>query len=75
MPAGRYATVTHTGSYDELYSVTGMFVGWAKERGVEWDSEPDGPGERFVSRLELYLNDPADTPPTELVTRLEFKLR
>ena len=75
LPAGRYATVTHTGSYDELYDVTSLLVGWAKERGVAWDSAPEGVGERFVSRVELYLNDPADVAPEQLVTRLDFKVR
>jgi effector-binding domain-containing protein len=75
LPAGRYATITHTGSYDELYDVTALLVGWAKERGVEWDSEPAGAGERFVSRVETYLNDPGETPEDQLVTRLDFKVR
>ena len=75
LPAGRYATVTHTGPYDELYDVTGLLVGWAKERGVEWDSAPEGNGERFASRLETYLNDPGEVPPEQLVTRLDFKVR
>jgi len=75
LPAGRYATVTHTGSYDDLYDVTGMLVGWAKENGVEWDSAPEGAGERFVSRVEWYLNDPAATPVEQLETRLDFKVR
>ena len=75
LPAGRYATITHTGPYDELYDVTGLFVGWAKERGIAWDSEPEGAGERFVSRVETYLNDPADVAEQELVTQLDFKVR
>lgn len=75
LPAGSYATVTHTGSYDELYDVTAMLVGWAKERGVQWDSAPAGAGERFVSRTETYLNDPGEVPQHELVTRLDIKVR
>lgn len=75
LPSGRYATVTHTGPYDELYTVTSMLVGWAKENGVEWDSAPEGAGERFVSRIEWYLNDPADTPADQLQTRLDFKVK
>jgi len=75
LPAGRYATVTHTGSYDELYDVTAILVGWAKERGIEWDSTPEGSGERFVSRIESYLNAPSDVPEDELVTELYVKLR
>lgn len=75
LPAGRYATVTHTGPYDELYDVTGLLVGWAKERGVKWDSEPEGIGERFASRTETYLNDPGEVPPHELVTRIDVKVR
>lgn len=75
LPAGRYATVTHTGSYDELYDVTAALVGWAKERGVDWDSQPEGAGERFVSRIESYENDPGEVPESELVTTLYFKVR
>ena len=75
IPAGRYATVTHTGPYDELYDANAMLVGWAKERELSWDSEPAGAGERFASRLETYLNDPGEVPADSLMTRLDFKVR
>ncbi len=76
LPAGRYATVTYTGPYDNVMDATATLVGWAKERGVEWDSTPDGPGERFVSRFEIYPNGPDDEPdPNKWITEIWIKVK
>ena len=62
LPAGRYATLTHWGHYDRLIDATATLIGWAKLRGLDWDSTPGPDGEHFVSRFELYPNGPMDTP-------------
>jgi hypothetical protein len=54
LPAGRYATVVHTGHPDMLVTPTGDLLDWAAERGLEWDSD----GNTWGCRLEEYLSDP-----------------
>ncbi len=76
LPAGRYVTATYFGHYDELESVTGELIDWAREQGIEWDSTPGPDGERFVSRFELYPNGPMDEPdPAKWETQIWFKMR
>jgi effector-binding domain-containing protein len=60
IPEGVYGVVTHTGPHNELYDVTALIVGWAKERSIEWDATDTPEGHAFVSRLERYLVDPGD---------------
>ncbi|KQV80506.1 GyrI-like domain-containing protein [Rhizobium sp. Root1220] len=75
LPAGRYATTTYTGPYDDLMDVTAVLVGWAKQVGLEWDMRSLPDGDRFSSRVEFYENDPSAEPdPLKLVTTLMFKL-
>jgi effector-binding domain-containing protein len=72
LPAGRYATVVHTGHPDMLVTATGDLLDWAAERGLEWDSD----GNTWGCRLEEYLSDPAEVPGMrEWQTRLAFRLR
>jgi effector-binding domain-containing protein len=72
LPAGRYATVVHTGHPDMLVTATGDLLDWAAERGLEWDSD----GNTWGCRLEEYLSDPAEVPDMrEWQTRLAFRLR
>jgi effector-binding domain-containing protein len=72
LPAGRYATVLHTGHPDTLVTATRDLLQWAAERGLEWDSE----GNTWGCRLEEYLSDPDEVPDmNEWQTRLAFRLR
>ena len=75
LPAGRYATVTHTGVFDELIDVTTALLEWADDRGLQWD-RTDGPhGDEWGCRLEIYLTNPAEEPdPSKFVTQLAFRL-
>jgi hypothetical protein len=76
LPAGRYVTVTYTGPYDDLESVTAVVIGWAKQKGVEWDSTAGPDGERFAARFEIYLNGPMDEPdPQKWETEIWIKTR
>jgi hypothetical protein len=55
LPAGRYATVVHTGHPDTLVTATRDLLEWATERGLDWDAD----GDEWGCRLEEYLSDPA----------------
>lgn len=75
LPAGRYATVTHTGPYTGLESATGAMLQWAGEQGLRWDMTPDEGGERWGGRLEIYLTDPSQEPDmSKWETQLAFRL-
>jgi effector-binding domain-containing protein len=72
LPAGRYATVVHTGHPDTLVTATRDLLQWASEHALEWDAD----GNRWGCRLEEYLSDPAEVPDmSEWQTRLAFRLR
>lgn len=75
LPAGRYLSTVHVGSYDGLYAATGALLAHAGREGLRFDKHPAGAGEAWASRLEWYETNPAEEPdPTRWVTRLEFKL-
>ena len=75
IPAGRYASIVHTGPYDALYDVNAVLIGWAKERGLRWDSRATPEGERFAGRFEFYRTDPDKEPDSaRWVTELAIKL-
>lgn len=66
LPAGRYATVLFKGSYAELEQPYNWFFGeWLPNSGYEAADFPP---------FEEYLNDPKDTPPNELLTRIHCLL-
>ena len=76
LPAGRYATVTYFGSYEKLMEVTGILIGWARDRGIAWDSESRADGDHFACRYELYPNGPIDGPdPQKWETQIYIKVR
>ena len=75
LPAGRYATLTFHGHYDNLMDATAVLVGWAKERGIRWDSEMTPQGEKFAARFEIYPNDPREVPnPDDWETEIWIKV-
>lgn len=75
MPAGRYVDFSYTGPHDNLMDVNAMLVGWAKEKGLQWDSRQTPEGEQFACRLEVLHNKPSTEPdPDKLQTTLLFKL-
>jgi effector-binding domain-containing protein len=75
LPAGRFVSLTYTGPYDDLMDVTAMLIGWAKEKGLKWDSHDTPLGERFACRLEVHDNNPSTEPDrARLQTTLLFKL-
>ncbi len=64
IPGGRLATCVYTGPYDRMKDAYEALMQWIKESGCQ------GTGVTF----ELYLNDPAQTPPQELKTLIIFPL-
>jgi effector-binding domain-containing protein len=75
LPPGRYATVTHIGHPVELVDVTANLLAWASNEGLAWDMTRTDSGERWGSRLEFYMTDPAIEPDmSKWQVELAFKL-
>ncbi len=75
LPAGRYATLIHVGHPSELMAATKALLDWAAAQGLSWDMSPSADGERWGSRLEIYLTDPSEEPDmSKWVTQLAFRL-
>jgi len=77
LPAGRYATLTYTGSYRGkcVYRANVALIGWAETNGVVWKTSQVDGAEWWDSRVEWYLNDPKTDPhPEKYKTELTFKV-
>ncbi|MEV4457902.1 GyrI-like domain-containing protein [Microbispora sp. NPDC049633] len=64
LPGGAFATSTHVGPYDHVPLTAHALLAWCAERG----HTPTGP------LREVYVSDPATTPPERLVTHLMIRL-
>ena len=58
LPAGRYASLVHTGPPPELMAANAALQDWGSSRGLKWKMD----GDRWSARLEHYLTDPAEQP-------------
>jgi effector-binding domain-containing protein len=75
LPAGRFASMTHTGAPDTLAAATAELLDWAQAHGLDWDVSPTDAGQRWGCRLEFYLTNPAEQPdPGKWQTQLAFRL-
>lgn len=75
LPAGRYATVRHTGHPDSLLQATADLLDWAQSEGLEFDHCPTADGDAWGCRLEIYQTDPSEEPDLNVwVTDLAFRL-
>ncbi|HLX49553.1 MAG TPA: GyrI-like domain-containing protein [Streptosporangiaceae bacterium] len=75
LPGGRYATLTHLGPPGELARATQTLLDWAAAEGLAWDMSSGERGERWGSRLEIYLTDPSQQPDmSKWETQLAFRL-
>jgi AraC family transcriptional regulator len=64
---GRYASYRHVGPYANIAAAFDrLFAGWLPESGYEPDDRPC---------LEMYRNNPYDTPANELITDLLIPVR
>jgi AraC family transcriptional regulator len=61
IPGGRYAVLPFRGPYAGLFAAWGELHGWMAQNG---EAPTDAPG------FEIYLNDPYDTAPEDLLTEL-----
>ena len=69
LPAGRYATMLHTGHPAELEEATANLLAWAEKNSIQWKMN----GERWGGRVEWYYSDPAVEPDvTKWETELAF---
>ncbi|MBB5081677.1 MerR family transcriptional regulator [Nonomuraea endophytica] len=60
LPGGTFASATHTGPYDQISLTAHAVLAWCAERGHPLT----GP------IREVYISDPATTPPDRLLTHL-----
>ena len=64
LPGGSFASATHVGPYDQIGLTAHALLGWCAEHGHAL----------IGSLREVYVSDPRDTPPEQLVTRLMIGL-
>lgn len=65
IPAGKMATCVHIGPYSDIAPAYTALSEWI---------EANGYGATGVA-YEMYLNDPSQTPPQELMTQIVFPLQ
>jgi len=72
---GRYASLTHTGPYHELYEANMTLDAWVRQEGEDFAGAVEG--ECFVdaTRLEIYHKDPGEDPSGHPVTEVAFRLK
>ena len=65
LAAVQVAATIHKGPYDDVGDTYGALMGWVAENGYEVAGPPE----------EVYLSNPDETPPEELVTEVRFPVR
>lgn len=65
IPGGKLASCLYVGPYSDCGPAYDALARWTKDHGYE----PTGVA------YEIYLNDPAETPPQELRTQIVFPLK
>lgn len=73
LPGGRFASVTHTGPYDELMQASMALDAWANRQGYALDGAVDGDVFKGTTRMEIY-HDPGQGPSGQPVTEVAFRL-
>jgi len=75
LPAGRYATVVHLGSYSTLVDTTASLLDWAKQSHVSWQMIEEGKVTRWAARVEHYdVGPPAESDPNNWRTTIAILL-
>jgi effector-binding domain-containing protein len=73
LPAGRYGVITFTGPYEGLVGANEALQEWGRTNGQRWAMTESADGDRFESRFESYLTDPAEEPdPQRWVTEVAY---
>ena len=65
IPAGKQATCLYVGPYNQIEPAYGVLMKYIQEKGLT----PTGVA------YEFYLNDPGETPESELQTKIAFPLK
>jgi effector-binding domain-containing protein len=65
IPAGKIATCVHVGPYSDIAPAYAALSEWIEAQGYEATG----------LAYEMYLNDPNETPPAELMTQIAFPLQ
>ena len=65
IPSGKFASCIYIGPYNEIEPAYNELNRWIEENGYE------STGVAY----EIYLNDPAQTPPEDLKTEINFLLK
>ena len=65
IPSGKVAICLYTGPYSEIEPAYNALSQWIEDNGYEATGVV----------YEMYLNDPAQTPPQELRTQIAFSLK
>jgi RNA polymerase sigma-70 factor (ECF subfamily) len=73
LPAGRYATLWHTGHPDGLVGASETLLDWAAQQGLAWDVTSTPDGQKWGCRLEIYHDEPGQDM-NDWKTELAFKL-
>lgn len=74
-PAGRYATVIHTGPYDGLVAASHELHAWVESNGQRVDETETADGMARGVQLESYLTDPGAEPdPAKWQTQIAYRL-
>jgi len=75
IPAGRFATLVHTGPYDGLYEANVALGEWLAKQGIAHPMPEASPGPYDAALLEIYETDPAAEPdPQKWQTEVAFRL-
>lgn len=75
IPAGRFATLVHTGPYDGLYGANVALGQWLEKQGVAHPMPEAAAGAYDAALLEIYRTDPATEPdPQKWQTEVAFRL-
>ena len=65
IPGGKFAICLYTGPYNEIEPAYNALTQWIKDNGYESTG----------IAYEIYLNDPRETDPQELKTKIMFPLK
>ncbi len=71
LPAGRYASLIHTGPYDGLLATNAALIRWGEDNAIRWAVRQTNVGQVFSCRLEMFHTGPDQTPdPASWVTEV-----
>jgi RNA polymerase sigma-70 factor, ECF subfamily len=75
LPAGRYVSATHVGSFGGLVDATTALLAWAEDQDLACDVQRSPDGDAWACRLEVFHTNPLQEPdPTRQAIELAFKL-